>query len=110
MSLKLVTSAIFFYSFGKTVSLIFNGLTDVNVQAQKMTKKGRFLCPYKLIVCSLRVVDRYQNLYGTSTIQMRATICHCYRSIASVVFELFCIFYLIQTNDNNGIYLIIMNK
>ena len=61
----------FFDNFGKTVNLNFDGLTGVNslcsISNQEMTKRGRFLYRYKLIVRSLRVVDRYQNLYGTTT-------------------------------------------
>ena len=83
---------LFSYKFGKTVNLIFNKLTGVNslcsISSQEMTKKGRFLCPYKLIVCSLRVIDHYKNLYGTT--QMRGTSSICFRSIASIVFELLC--------------------
>ena len=82
----------FFDDMGKTVYLNFNGLTSVNslcsISGQKMTKKGRFLCSYKLIIRSFCQVDRYQSLYGT-TIQMRATFSLCFRSIASIPFELF---------------------
>ena len=75
--------------FGKTVNLNFNGLTEVNslcsISSQEKTKRGRFLCPHKLIVRSLHVVDRYQNLYGI-TIRMRINFSLRFRSIALIGF------------------------
>ena len=84
----------FFNHFCKTVNLLINALTGVNslcsILSQEMTKKGRFIYPYKLIVYSQREIDQYQNLYGT-TVQMRETFNRCFRSITSIVFELFAL-------------------
>ena len=44
---------------------------------------------HKLIVRTLRVIDRFQNLYG-STIWMRAIHSLCFRYIALIDSELFC--------------------
>ena len=83
----------FIDNFSKTVNLIFNGLTGVDslcsILRQEITKKDRFSYRYKLIVCSLRLIDKYQNLYSI-TVQMRETFDLCFNSIASIVFKLFC--------------------
>ena len=79
----------FIDNFSKTVNLIFNGLTGVDslcsILRQEITKKGRFPYRYKLIVCSLRLIDKYQNLYSI-TVQMRETFDLCFRSTVSIVF------------------------
>ena len=56
----------YFENYGKTVDLIFNGLTGVNslclISGQEIIKKVRFVCPYKKIVYPLRMINQYQSL------------------------------------------------